>query len=120
MYGVPDGLEEALSKRKNQNVLHRLFAHVVIDAINLLSESTLLFDGSSRVQNRSRAKGFSMIDVASRLEANSSLLRARWQVGLLGLKMHRQLPLLPARRMATGAESLIEKPSATTTILHAT
>ena len=35
IFAVPDGLEDAVGKTKDQKVLHRLFAEVMIDAINL-------------------------------------------------------------------------------------
>ena len=33
---IPKGLENAVPKAKNQQILHRIFAEIVIDAVNLL------------------------------------------------------------------------------------
>ena len=57
---VPQRLEDAVGKTKDQQVLHRLFAEIMIDAINLLSSKTdasvLL---SARALSRSWPNGFS-------------------------------------------------------------
>ena len=39
---VPDRLENGVVKTKNQDVLHRLFAEIVIDAVNLVLRENCL------------------------------------------------------------------------------
>ena len=59
---VPDRLEDSVGKTERQNVLHRLFAQVVVDAVNLLfvgDLQQLLVQRFGRLQVV--PKGFSMI-----------------------------------------------------------
>ena len=51
---VPNRLEERVSKTKGQNVLHRLFAQVMVDAENLRFVETLRQERfNSRAESRS-------------------------------------------------------------------
>ena len=60
---VPERLEDAVAKAEHQQVLHRLFAEIMIDAIDLrfVEYAAELSRSASRAEAPSRPNGFSMI-----------------------------------------------------------